>query len=88
MLSGQIWRQQSQWKGWLLWASNEKAQPESFKALLQLPLVVLRQGLAALPTGERLRAALAAYALSPANRVTVLPEMLRYLQQPLLQAPQ
>lgn len=88
VFAGQIWRQPSQWKGWLLWASNEKAQPESFKALLQLPLTVLREGLASLPSGERVRGTLAAYAVSPANRVTVLPEMLRYLQQPLLQPPQ
>ena len=84
-LCAQIWRQPSQWKGWLLWASNEKAHPESYKALLQLPLAVLREGLASLPSGERLRSALAAHAVSPVNRVTVLPEMLRYLQQPLLE---
>ncbi len=78
----QIWNNGSQWKGWLMWA--DRSTPESYRALLQLPLSVLQRVLAEKGTaGEALRGSLAAHVASPQNTVAVLPQMLRYLQEPL-----
>ena len=80
-ISVQIWNNSSQWKGWLMWV--DRSTPDSYRALLQLPLTVLQKVLAEKGAGgETLRAALAAHVVSPQNSVAVLPQMLRYLQQP------
>jgi len=78
----QIWNNSSQWKGWLMWA--DRSTPESYRALLQLPLTVLQRVLNEKGTaGEALRGSNAAHVASPQNTVAVLPQMLRYLQEPL-----
>ena len=58
--------------------------PSPYRALLQLPLTVLQRVLNEKgAAGEALRGALAAHVASPQNTVAVLPQMLRYLQEPL-----
>ena len=62
----------------------DRSTPDSYRALLQLPLTVLQKVVTDKGTaGEALRAALAAHVVSPQNSVAVLPQMLRYLQQSL-----
>ncbi len=64
-----------------MWA--DRSSPESYRALLQLPLTVLQRVLTEKGVaGEALRSALAAHVASPQNTVAVLPQMLRYLHAP------